>query len=365
LLQDYPPERLRIVEGIRPSHPDLRLPGVIYDEFPFEFLRLLSTRFGFYYASYLHLTARLRKRFVRAAIREFQPEAILSIAYCYSWVTAKEVAAELGVPLHFVIHDAWTDADGLPWPIRKLAVRQFESTYKSAATRMCVSSYMSEFYQRAYEASALVIPPSRPVDMPYFCSPPNRPEKRRRPVFAFAGSISNHNYVKSLASFASVLDRLGADLLIYSQMSEIGFQKFGLNRGNVGVRPLVPCQRLVEVLREEADVLFVPMSFSPEDRRNMEIAFPTKLADYTASGLPMLIWGPAYCSAVKWAREHGGVAAIVDSNVPEDLEIIAQRLIADESYRGQLGRQALTVGDSFFSHSRIRDLFQQAVALQS
>ena len=49
------------------------------------------------------------------------------------------------------------------------------------------------------------------------------------------------------------------------------------------------------------------------DRINMEMAFPSKLADCTATGLPLLIYGPAYCSAVTWARENPGVAEVVET----------------------------------------------------
>ena len=44
----------------------------------------------------------------------------------------------------------------------------------------------------------------------------------------------------------------------------------------------------------------------------MKISFPSKLTDYTATGLPLLIHAPAYSSAVRWARAEHDVAEIVD-----------------------------------------------------
>jgi hypothetical protein len=62
------------------------------------------------------------------------------------------------------------------------------------------------------------------------------------------------------------------------------------------------------------------MSFNAVDRANMEISFPSKLTDYTAVGLPLLIYGPHYCSAVQWARENPGVAEVVTADNAETLE---------------------------------------------
>jgi glycosyltransferase involved in cell wall biosynthesis len=361
-LQNYPADKLRIIEGgIRPSSPDNRLPNTTYEVIRFEFLRLLYTRYGHYYSAYLHLTAKLRRRVIDSVVRDFQPQAILTVAYGYSWVIAAAVAAQQGIPLHFVIHDIWQAADNLPRGIRKRVTGEFESILTSATTRFCVSPYMADFYKQRFNVEAEIIPPSRAADSACFSSPPN--STRPRAVFAFAGSVSNQNYGKALASLADVLDQLGASLLIYSQLSPTQLQRFGLARPNVTVRPVVPSAKLVRLLREEADVLFVPMSFCSEDQENMEIAFPSKLADYTATGLAILVWGPKYSSAVRWAREHEGVAEVVDCYDLEELKSVAGKLVEDPAHRKRIGAAALSLGASLFSHARVTKLFEMAIAL--
>jgi hypothetical protein len=88
---------------------------------------------------------------------------------------------------------------------------------------------------------------------------------------------------------------------------------FGLRRSNIILGGVLSSGQLIEKLKNEADVMFLPMSFAPQDRQNMEISFPSKLTDYTLTGLPLLIVGPNYCSAVRWAKENPGVADIVES----------------------------------------------------
>ena len=113
-------------------------------------------------------------------------------------------------------------------------------------------------------------------------------------------------------------------------------------------------------LRNQADALFVPMSFDESDRANMEMAFPSKLADCTATALPLLIYGPDYCSAVTWGRENQGVAEVVGSQA--QLGEAIQRLANDPAHRVSLGRRALDVGREYFTHERVQQVFHQALS---
>ena len=77
---------------------------------------------------------------------------------------------------------------------------------------------------------------------------------------------------------------------------------WGLDLPNIRLGGLLKSDELLRRLRADADVLFVPMSFAADDHDNMRMGFPSKLTDYTAVGLPLLIAGPADCSAVRWAE---------------------------------------------------------------
>jgi hypothetical protein len=123
---------------------------------------------------------------------------------------------------------------------------------------------------------------------------------------------------------------------------------------------LLSSSELLTRLREDADALFVPMSFDPSDRANMEMAFPSKLADYTATGLPLLIYGPAYCSAVTWAHENPGVSEVVESEPA--LSPAIERLATDSDHRVNLGKRALEVGRQYFSHTHVQESFYQCIS---
>jgi glycosyltransferase involved in cell wall biosynthesis len=103
------------------------------------------------------------------------------------------------------------------------------------------------------------------------------------------------------------------------------------------------------------------MSFALHDRANMEISFPSKLTDYSATGLPILIWGPPYCSAVKWAKENPGVAEVVEELSMERLAQAVARLAANPSHRIELGANALEKGREYFSHEIVTRKFYQTI----
>ena len=113
----------------------------------------------------------------------------------------------------------------------------------------------------------------------------------------------------------------------------------------------MPSEKLVFRLRDEADFLFVPMAFEKGNYdNNMRLSFPSKLTDYTLTGLPLSIWGPENCSAVRWAILHSPIAEVVCSENESALDSSLRRLSLVE-HRLTLGANAQAVGDNLFSHA--------------
>ena len=96
----------------------------------------------------------------------------------------------------------------------------------------------------------------------------------------------------------------------------------------------------------------------------MELAFPSKLTDYTAVGLPLLICGPEYCSAVQWGRENAGVAEIACDEQLSDLTPAVERLMGDPEHCLQLARAAIDVGKRYFSFESAQQILEQALLRQ-
>jgi hypothetical protein len=210
---------------------------------------------------------------------------------------------------------------------------------------------MATAFEKRYGPKGTVLYPSRSATVGEYDAPCKSSRRSGDPVFAFAGTIHTRGYARSLATLAEVLAGHKAKLILHSNLPISAARESGLDRANVIVKPVVPAAELLPQLRDEADVLFVPMSFAVEDIPNMRVSFPSKLADYTAAGLPLLIWGPASCSAVRWAKENPGVAEVIDDPASPALAAAAAKLINGPQYRDNLAANALEKGRQFFSHS--------------
>src|SRR5262249_49729838 len=102
------------------------------------------------------------------------------------------------------------------------------------------------------------------------------------------------------------------------------------------------------------------MSFAPQHRRRMTTSFPSKLIDATQLGLPVIIWGPEYCSAVKWARQGHRALCVTDQN-PLVLRETLEELAASPAELRRLAKSSSDAAAGDFNYERIRLQFMDAL----
>jgi glycosyltransferase involved in cell wall biosynthesis len=337
-----------------------RLPQVNYLCCQIGNQRWLNTRFHPYASAWFTQSAKRSAPKITQSLNGFAFESVLTVAHGFGWVAAAAIAERRNVPLHLIVHDDWPRVANVAPAFRNLLDKRFASVYRQAQSRLCVSPAMSRSYGERYGKPAQTIYPSRAAACDQYHEPPARLACNDHAfTIAFAGTINSAGYISALVALQEALKPIGGCLLIFGPTTSAEAQQLGLN--DADVRGLVSSSELLTSLRNEADALFVPMSFAVEDRINMEMAFPSKLADYTAAGLPLLIYGPNYCSAVTWARENAGIAMVVDSQ-PDLRETIAL-LANNPDTRIALGRRALTVGREYFTHDRAQQIFHQSLTV--
>ncbi len=351
LLSDYPHDRLTVIETATESDPARRLQKVNYISHPIGKPRWLNTRFHPYaVAWFTHAGAREASKIVQS-VNGAGLESVLTVAHGFGWLAAADIASKRKVPLHLMVHDDWPRIAGVTPSFCQKLDERFARVYRQAHSRFCVSPSMSRAYEERYGKPAQVIYPSRAPNCPNFDAPPTPNDKPF--TIAFAGTINSNGYIEALTALQNALKPVNGRLLIF------GPNEFGLDDPNTENCGLISSSQLLTRLREEAHALFVPMSFDASDRVNVQMAFPSKLADYTATGLPLLIYGPTYCSAVVWARENSGVAEVVDTEA--NLSDAVGRLARDPGARVALGKRALNVGREYFTHNRAQQLFISAI----
>ena len=364
LLSDYPRDHLTIIETATRSSALRRLPNVKYIGYPIGNPRLLNTRFHPYAMAWFSQAGTRLAPKIAQSVNGFDFEGVLTVAHGFGWLAAARIASRRNVPLHLIVHDDWPRAADIAPRFRNWLDAQFARVYRQAQSRFGVSPAMCRGYLERYGKPAEIIYPTRAPDCHEFETPPEHLSHNGKPFsIAFAGTINSNGYIHALRVLQHALKAVGGRLLLFGPMPPDVAGQVGLDHPNTQVCGLLSATDLLTRLRTEADALFVPMSFDASDRDNMEMAFPSKLADYTATGVPLLIYGPRYCSAVAWARENEGVAEVVESE--SDLTNAVERLANDSLTRVALGQRALEVGRQYFRHERVQEVFRRALSVQS
>jgi glycosyltransferase involved in cell wall biosynthesis len=366
LLEGYPTDKLLILEPTASRSSDSRRSQKVkYLTFWIGWPRLLHSRFARIYGSFVvRRTPKLHRKISRLT-RDFQPEAVLTVAHGYSWLTAAAFAEQNRLPLHLILHDDWLVGVVASPLLKPWAEQMFRHFYRAAASRLCVSPSMEETYKKRYGVEGTVLYPSRAKGCNAVSAPlPRLREKGTGLIFAYAGSVNYKGYGDLLRMLAETLERSDSQLIIFGPVTESKAVAFGLKRDNIMLGGLLPSARLIERLKNEADVMFLPMSFTPRDRQDMEISFPSKLTDYTLTGLPLLIVGPHYCSAIRWTKENPGVAEVVEAVDMDLLQAAIDRLIENVAYRQQLAARSLEVGRTYFSYETAQAIFHRALTIQ-
>lgn len=362
LLESYPPEKLSIVETTwQSSMADRRLPRVAYHHLRPWWSRLFhQSRFP-QLSPWLAQWAVRRWSSLLPQLGPFQPEALLAVAHGFSWLAVSELAHRRGLPLHLIVHDDWPRHPHFSPRVSAQLAEVFRHHYRRAASRLCVSASMEEAYRKAYGVAGEVLYPTRSADLVVAAAPPERlGHVGGSLTVAFAGTL-HPGQVAPLRLMVDALRQIQGRLLIFGPMSEGELRSADLLEPPVEFRGMRTANDLLEEVRREAHLLYTPLPFSEAWRGNASMGFPSKLTDYTAAGLPILIHGPPWSAAVKWALQEPASFLVLESM---DRDVLVQELSAlhaDAALRLRLGRAALEIGARCFGIEPARRIFHQSL----
>jgi hypothetical protein len=347
LLQFYPADRLAVVCNVRPGMPSL--PAVAYHHWGPAFPGLLHTRFADEYVLWHTWRYYQVPSAIRSLAARFKPDAILSISHVSAWLAAWQLAASMRVPLHLIAHDDFVYSSRIPPWSRGWAARKFGEAYRSAAGRFCISDTMREIYRARFGADATVIYPTYKGHVEPGELSPRVAVPRDSLTFAYGGSINSAHDMEQVLAFARVVAARGHRLLAFTPQHALLSQRAAETATVIDVLAPVHSDELVARLRREADCLFLPQSMAERDRPWVATAFPSKWADYSTIGLPLLVWAPPESSSARFIGDHPGCAELVTSAEPEQLVPALERLERGAPYRLELARLLAAAGRSAFS----------------
>jgi len=315
--------------------------------------RMLRTRFYRWVSIYQHLVAGyFVPDEVWQAARAFQPNLVFTIGGSWNWTArlAQRVARRLDVPLVASFND-WFEFGVLIHPYFRASVeRGFRKFYRECDLAFCTSEGMLEALGPHPNAHILYpIGSSMPDDKSEFI--PFTTGSSPATVF-FAGSLSAW-YGPMLeklveASFESMLR-----FEIFGSHAHASWsRKFDNFARTAGVyRGQVPFDRLRNHA-QEADFLLLPMGFGDECAQIERTSFKTKFLDYLTFQKPIVVWGPEYCSAVRFAREFDA-AECYTSPDPTGCIATLQNVAGSPERQKQLVANARRMYQHRFEPSRI------------
>ena len=290
---------------------------------------------------------------VRANAARFRPDLIFTIAGSWGSCTrmAEKLAKQMRLPLVTSFND-WFDFSIIVHPaLRWFLERRFRSVYRNSDLAFCTSDGMRKALGPHRNARVLF-----PKGGERRTAPGEASAKVEEGTVVFAGNLGNW-YGPMLESLVreSAISQKGLIFRIFGDLAKWSdeFDKFA--RAGQIFRGHLPFEQLVAELRK-ADVLLLMMGFGKDCEMVERTSFKTKFLDYLSVGRPVFIWGPAYCSAVGYAREFDSAEVCTDKKPGTAAEVL-RRLVGNMGRKQQLVENAGRMYADRFHPDRIHEVF--------
>lgn len=367
------------------AHPEAQLLDCPYRELQMPLDRFEMSRFSMYKRSLsaLGLLPLPSHRQIVRLLDGFRPEVIVCVMSDTPWImTAARTARKLCVPLVLIVHDLNEEFEKVfPWARRAL-FEQNRKVYRSAARRLCVSPEMADYLWKRYGVSGEVMYPNRgeELQMLHFDRGNFDILKDGRDVLltlGYAGSLA-YGYGEALVELIPVLREVGARILISTPKPPEKLKALIEAADIVEWMPhRADINAMWREMQERADVMILPYS-NPAGSHELlyRTHFPSKLTEYLALGMPVIVSGPEFATGVKWARGEGGEDfdrfnfdilnrarnGAVPCTTREKLVACLERLKKDGGMRCELARRAVEAGKRDFDPVKIREKFWKILA---
>jgi glycosyltransferase involved in cell wall biosynthesis len=367
LLKDYPADRLRIVgpspqpasAPLRLTHHELKMPWRRFEGSRLNKLHRALRCYG--------LVPLAEPRQIDELLGGFRPDVVLTVMQHGTWYdSAMRYAKARDLPLVAIIHD---DNEGFDrvYPFAGGAQRRKDAQfYRFASRRLCVSLEMEEEFARRYGVRGEVLYPNRSEALA-----PRDPRLNlslRTPGQLTLGFVGNPNYGygEQLVKMIPALREAKAKLVAYGHEPRGAAAPLADAQDVVELRGFVPTpEEAWQGVKDCCDAVVFPYLDPPGTMERMyAIHFPSKLPEYLASGIPIVMLGPESAAGVRWARRHPGAVYLLKSDAPETWGSELSNLAVDAGLRRELAASALLAGNKDFDPAAIlRDFLEGLVAV--
>ena len=282
---------------------------------------------------------------------------VLTVAHGDASMAALRFAKKHRLPLVVFFHDWWPDISEVHAPFRRRLEKDFRHLYREATVALCVCGGMQANLGEHSGAAVLYPIPKKMDGGDAVFSTPKASLATPFKIYYF-GNLSEYGpmLAEALKKFGKH-DNLRLEVRGGKPNWPVNFRE--MMRAECLWKDFAPRHEL-DAWLADADAFLIPMIFDSALRRRMETSFPSKLIEAAQIGKPLVIWGPEYCSAVRWAQK-GSRALCVTSPHADDLLASVKKLASDPKEQQRLAAAARQAAQTDFNPDRIQAQFMDAL----
>jgi glycosyltransferase involved in cell wall biosynthesis len=362
LFRDWPADRLRVIARHVPTVGD-PLPGVTYRGLRPPWYRFEASRFN-------RLKRSLRAwglvpptplAAIDALLGNFVPDVVFCVMqHAQYYDTAARFAARRGLRFVVAVHDVNDDFEPvLPWA-RAAAERRDGRFYRAAFRRLCVSPEMERFCAQRFGVAGDVLYPNRSEDLrPRPWAEARTLRQSGRLTLGFAGNLF-YGYGTAFLHLLPAIRAAGARMIFLGRPPVGELAPLAAATDCCEFRGFRPSAAAWDEIQRDCDAVWLPY---PDPAGGLERLyrhhFPSKLPEYLALGLPVLVTGPEYATGVRWARAHAGAVAVAPGHDPAAIMALLRRLASDSAWRTELAERGWAAGQADFDPATLVRNFRE------
>jgi glycosyltransferase involved in cell wall biosynthesis len=363
LFSGYPPECIRVITHFVPAIGD-PLPGVDYlrleppwQRFERSRLNLLKRTMRAY-----GLVPNVAAGRIDRMIAGFNADVVLCVMQHAAYFdAAHHFARARSLPLVVIVHDVNEEFERVYKWAESAARARDGAFYRYASARLCISPEMEQFCAKAFGAPGSVLYPNRGEDL--LPRPLELAGQLRRPpslTLGFAGNL-NFGYGEGILAMLPAVRAVGARVVIYGRPPGGAAAALAEARDCCEFRGFVPSAEAWAAIQRDCDAVWLPYpDLGGQMERLYTHHFPSKLPEYLALGMPVVVTGPEYATGVRWARKNLGPELCAGS--VDDVRGLLGKLSGDAPARRLLAERCLTSGERDFDPRRIKTDFHSHLA---
>ncbi len=291
-------------------------------------------------------------RKLEAAVREFRPDVILTLAETGLCHIAYKVARANGIPVAALFLDWFPIMEshyGHKWT-QGILSKRFRRLYDKVDLAFCTSDGMQEVLGPHLNCHVIYPMPGW-HRTPEKTNPP--PTGKFRLVYVGA---AERFYGRMLRGLMHEMEHHpDLELIIVGPHQDWPARDINKAKEKGVCLGFMPPEKAAEVIAG-ADAVLVVMSFERDHELFMRTSFTTKFLDYAPFGKPVVLWGPDYCTPCRVGKREDA-ALVVEREEPSQVVAAIRELAAAPDRKARLSQASLRLSQTVFSPDRLQGIF--------